>query len=113
MANWKRYCPDGGVCHHECDSSGCFRVDGCFPLSGVFPNDEWPQPFGPLRLYQFTRNDSCNCHPEITEHYVWAHNVAAAKNIVYMHCDDVGGGPWDIRVATPSVGFELFEEVVE
>lgn len=45
-----RRCPDGGACHHKCDSVGglgqpagyCYRVECCGPLSGVFPNDEWP-----------------------------------------------------------------------
>lgn len=36
-------CPDGGKCHHNCNSSkGCFRVATCGPLSGLYPGDEWP-----------------------------------------------------------------------
>lgn len=36
-------CPDGGMCHHDCEPGACFRVRGCGPLSGVYPNDEWPE----------------------------------------------------------------------
>lgn len=35
-------CPDGGVCHHDCAESECFRVRSAGPVSGVFPNNEWP-----------------------------------------------------------------------
>jgi (2Fe-2S) ferredoxin len=38
----KRKCPDGGTCHHECESS-CLRVCICTPLTGVFPEDVWPE----------------------------------------------------------------------
>jgi len=44
MAEEKRACPDGGVCHHECEQrgDGCFRVAFCGPLSNVYPGDTWP-----------------------------------------------------------------------
>jgi len=35
-------CPDGGVCHHRCESSACFRVRVAGPLSGVYPGNVWP-----------------------------------------------------------------------
>lgn len=38
----KLVCPDGGTCHHLCQTAACFRVLGCGPLSGVFPDDRWP-----------------------------------------------------------------------
>lgn len=25
-------CPDGGVCHHDCEDGGCFRVKACGSL---------------------------------------------------------------------------------
>lgn len=34
-------CPDGGTCHHGCQSS-CLRVRIAGPLSGVFSGDRWP-----------------------------------------------------------------------
>ncbi|MCK4784798.1 MAG: hypothetical protein KAV87_13685, partial [Desulfobacteraceae bacterium] len=39
--NYKKQCPDGAVCNHDCESR-CFRVDNCEPLSGVYPDDKWP-----------------------------------------------------------------------
>jgi len=37
----RKKCPDGGKCHHNCDSA-CFRVLSCGPLSGVYEGDTWP-----------------------------------------------------------------------
>lgn len=34
-------CPDGGTCHHMCQTS-CWRVSNAGPLSGVFPTNQWP-----------------------------------------------------------------------
>ncbi len=38
----RRFCPDGGTCHHDCGAGPCFRVRTCGPLSGVFVGDRWP-----------------------------------------------------------------------
>lgn len=38
-----RSCPDGGTCHHECGTGGCFRVGSCGPLSGIYLGDTWPE----------------------------------------------------------------------
>lgn len=37
------FCPDGGICHHECKGRDCFRVRCCGPLSDVYKDDEWPE----------------------------------------------------------------------
>jgi len=38
------HCPDGGTCHHICETGRCWRVAAhCGPLSGVYPGDEWPK----------------------------------------------------------------------
>lgn len=40
-------CPDGGVCHHECETV-CYRVQACGPLSAArYPNDAWPAGIDP------------------------------------------------------------------
>jgi hypothetical protein len=42
-ASYHGRCPDGGSCHHTCQTAAaCFRVQAAGPLSGVFPDDRWP-----------------------------------------------------------------------
>jgi hypothetical protein len=42
----KKFCPDGGYCHHVCGqpghTEGCFRVIFAGPLSGAYPDNKWP-----------------------------------------------------------------------
>ena len=39
----KKYCKDGGVCHHFCKDGECFREENCAPLSVSDLNDDWTE----------------------------------------------------------------------